>query len=122
MLGDPPVQPPAEPQVPASTGVPTLILPMALVVIALFVWAGFQTIQLIRDRTTLYTLRANLETPFQESTKVRAQLESIARKTAELAAQGNAGAKLIVDELRKRGISINPTQQVPSPPPAAPTK
>ena len=65
-----------------STG-PSLLLPVALVVLASVVWTGFQTIQLVRERETLRTIRANQENPVQEATKLRTQLDSIARGTAE---------------------------------------
>jgi hypothetical protein len=91
-----------------------------MVVLALFVWAGFQTFQLIRERGALRGLRAGQEPTIQEATKVRTQLDSIARRTAELAAQGNASAKMIVEELRKRGVTIDPN--APTVPLAPPTK
>ncbi len=118
MSEEPPAEPQAAPQAPAPAG-PSLMLPVALVVVALFLWTGFQTFYLIRERGALHAARTNLETPYQESVKLRAQIESIARKTAELAAQGNPGAQTIVEELRKRGITIKPTPPAPTPAPAA---
>ncbi len=99
---------------------PSLLIPVALVVLASFVWAGFQTIQLVRERETLRTIRANQENPVQEATKLRTQLDSIARGTAELANQGNPNAKTIITELQKRGITINPNP--PAPATSQPTK
>jgi hypothetical protein len=98
------------------TAGPSLLLPVALVVLASVVWAGFQTIQLVRERETLRTIRANQENPVQEATKLRTQLDSIARGTAELANQGNPNAKTIISELQKRGITVNLNNP---PPPAA---
>ena len=43
----------------------------------------------------------------QQAAKMRAQLDGIARSTAELAAKGNVNAGTIVQELAKRGITIN---------------
>ena len=108
---------PEEPQ-PAQGPAPSLLLPVALALLAFFLWTGFQTIEFVRERGVLKTLRAGQEPTLQEANKVRAQLDSIARKTAELAAQGNAGAKTIVEELRKNGVTINPN----APAPAAPAK
>lgn len=93
-----------------------LAIPVCLVVIAFVLWAGFQTTQLLREHGTLTAIRAAQETPVQEAAKLRAQLDSIARGTQELANQGNANAKTIVAELQKRGITIN------LPAPAEPTK
>jgi hypothetical protein len=103
---------------PFMNGPANLLLPLALVVITLFVWAGFQTFQFVRDRQALRTLRAGQETNIQSATKVRARLDTITRKTAELAAQGNAGAKLIVEELRKTGVTLplSPSAPAPAPP------
>ena len=52
----------------------------------------------------------------ENSKKLRDQLDGLARETQLLANKGNAGARLIVDELKKRGITINPE------PPATPVK
>jgi len=57
------------------------------------------------------SVRANQETTYQQAVKLRAQLDSIAAKTQILADQGNAGAKTIVEELQKRGVTINPNMK-----------
>jgi hypothetical protein len=84
-----------------------LVLSVCLVVVAFFLWTGFQTTQLLREHGTLKAIRASQEAPVQEATKLRTQLDSIARGTQELANQGNSNAKTIVAELQKRGITIN---------------
>lgn len=90
--------------VPAIRG---LVIPVCIVLIAFVVWTGFQTSQLMRERTMLKTILASQEAPVQEAAKLRAQLDSIARGTQELANQGNQNAKTVVAELQKRGITIN---------------
>jgi hypothetical protein len=82
---------------------------VALLTVSLLVWTGFQTFQLVRERGALQRLRAGQEAPMQQGAKVRAQLDSIAKRTLELAQQGNAGAATIVEELAKRGVTINPS-------------
>jgi len=57
------------------------------------------------------------EKSVQDSKKLRDALDTVARETAQLADGGNQNAKLIVDELRKRGVTIN-LNPVPSSPPA----
>ena len=52
----------------------------------------------------------------QNGFKVRTQLDLIAKQMSMLAAQGNLGARVIIDELRKRGVTINPG----APPPTLP--
>ncbi|MBI2989072.1 MAG: hypothetical protein HYY45_20100 [Deltaproteobacteria bacterium] len=81
-------------------------LPLILTVVSLLVWFGFQTVQLVLERGNLILLKGNLEAPMQESQKVRAQLETLITKTADLASQGNVSAKTVVEELEKRGIPI----------------
>jgi hypothetical protein len=89
---------------------------VALLTIALLASAGFQTFQLVRERSVLLRVKAGQEAPLQQAMKVRAQLDSIAKRTLELAQQGNAGAATLLEELAKRGVTINPSA------PAAPTK
>lgn len=86
-------------------------LPLILTVVSLLVWFGFQTVQLVLERSNLSLLKGNLEAAMQESQKVRAQLETLITKTAELANQGNASAKTVVEELEKRGIPIKAATQ-----------
>ena len=70
--------------------------------------------QLLRERDALDTARTNQERLMENSKKLRDQLDGIARETQLLANKGNAGAKLIVDELKKRGITIS-TEPPPAP-------
>ena len=70
--------------------------------------------QLLRERDALDTARSNQERLMENSKKLRDQLDGIARETQLLANKGNAGAKLIVDELKKRGITIS-TEPPPAP-------
>jgi ABC-type transporter Mla subunit MlaD len=86
-------------------------LPLILTIVSLLVWFGFQTVQLVLERSNLSLLKGNLEAAMQESQKVRAQLETLITKTAELASQGNASAKTVVEELEKRGIPIKAAAQ-----------
>jgi ABC-type transporter Mla subunit MlaD len=81
-------------------------LPLILTVVSLLVWFGFQTVQLVLERSDLSQLKGNLEAAMQESQKTRVQLEALVIKTAELASQGNASAKTVVEELERKGIPI----------------
>jgi uncharacterized protein YoxC len=82
-------------------------IPLLLIAIALVIWTGFQTIQLFKERKYLSTVIADQAKTVDQSQKLRAQLDSIAKTTLQLAKQGNPNAKLIVEELRKRGVTIN---------------
>lgn len=86
-------------------------LPLILTIVSVLVWFGFQTAQLVLERGNLSQVKANLETPMRESQRVRAQLEMLLTKTAELANRGNASAKTVVEELEKRGIPIKAAAQ-----------
>jgi len=100
-----------------TSAVPSANLALTLVVLSWCAWTVFQTVQFVRERNHLTQLKANQETPIQEATKVRAQIEAITADTVKLAAEGNAGAQRIVLELQKRGFKLPANAK-----PAAPTK
>ena len=86
-------------------------LTLALVVVSWFAWVVFQTTQLVSERTNLERLKVSQESAFQQSVKTRAEIDSIAADVARLAGQGNSGAQLIVAQLQKRGIRIDPNNK-----------
>jgi hypothetical protein len=90
-------------------------LPMLLLLIAAVVWPVFQCYQLVIEKQGLATVHANQAQPYENAGKLRVSLDNLARETAVLADKGNPGAKLIVGELAKRGVTIN---SAPSPTPA----
>jgi hypothetical protein len=94
-------------------------LPLLLLVVGAVAWPTFQFYQLINEKQALATVFGNQTRQFEESGKLRSSLEGLARETAQLAAKGNPGAKLIVDQLARRGITINPNAQPTTPPKAA---
>ena len=91
-------------------------LPLLLLVIGAVVWPAFQCYQLATEKQTIATIFANQIRQFDDSGKLRNSLDGLARDTALLAAKGNTSAKLIVDELARRGVTIDPSK----PPAAAP--
>jgi hypothetical protein len=82
--------------------------PLLLLAVALVGWFAFQTLQLINERQQLEALRVSQEPQVEAAGKVRASLDTVAVATARLSDAGNANARLLVDELRRRGIVINP--------------
>ncbi len=86
-------------------------LPIGLVVVSLFVLMAFETAQAIHDRGALADLRRSQEPTVQEAIKLRQQLESLAGKTAKLAAEGDEGAKTVVDQMKRQGVNLNPPKQ-----------
>ncbi len=87
--------------------------PLLIVTVATTAWGAFQSYQLVQEQAALKTLAANQETLIQNAVKLRAQLDGIAGDTQRLANAGNANAQTIINELRRRGITINPEAAPP---------
>ena len=88
-------------------------LPFILTLAALIIYFGFQTLQLLGERSNMTVVKSNQEAAIQEAQKVQAQFKNLVDKTSELADQGHAGAKMVMEELLKRGVSSAP-QAMPS--------
>ena len=86
-------------------------LPVILVIVALFVLVLAQTIQAIHDRGTLSELRSGQDQTVQDAINARKQLESLAGKTAVLANDGDEGARAVVDEMKRQGVTLAPPKQ-----------
>ena len=93
---------------------------LTVTIVCLILWFGFQTFQLLRDRGNLGFVKANQESAMQESEKVQVQFKTLLSKIAELANQGHAGAKMVIDELQKRGVGFAP-KETPAEKPASKT-
>jgi uncharacterized protein HemX len=96
----------------ASAGL-SLFLPILLLALAFVAWLAFQAMQQVSERQQLTQTQASLEPQEQAATTLRASLDALAVATAGLAAQGNPNARVIVEELRKRGVTINPAAAAP---------
>ncbi len=83
-------------------------LPLLLLVVAAAAWPAFQCYQLVIEKQALATVSGNQTRQFEDAGKLRTSLDSLARETALLAEKGNPGAKLIIGELARRGVTINP--------------
>lgn len=81
-------------------------LPTLLIALALLAWLVFQGVQLGLEHRQLKLAQASLDAQHDAATKLRSALDALATATAKLAAGGNANARVVVDELRKRGITI----------------
>ncbi len=95
-------------------------VPGLLIALAVLGWSAFQATQLVSERSNLTAAISNQEPQMEQSRKIRAAIESLATRTARLARDGNANATVIVEELRKRGITINPDGPPPAATPPAP--
>ena len=86
----------------------SVFVPALLMAIALVGWLAFQGVQLVFEKQQLGLAQANSEVQEQAAIKLRAALDAVATSTAKLATDGNSNARVIVEELRKRGVTINP--------------
>jgi hypothetical protein len=84
-------------------------LAVTLLTITMVAWFAFQTYHLVRERSVLQAAKAAQEPTIEQAQKLRAQLDVISKKTLELAQQGNTNAAFIVEELARRGVTINPS-------------
>lgn len=116
----------AEPASAAAASLPhlapaprTAFLPLLLGLLALTAWLGHQAWLLDQDRQQLQAAQAGLQPTVEKAGGLRQSLDRLAADTQRLADAGNGNARVLVDELRKRGITINPGTAA-TPNPAAP--
>jgi hypothetical protein len=106
--------------VDSKSGGPSLALPVALLAIGFLTAIGFQTVQLMRDRSNLANVYAGQQNAVEQTLRLRNSVDSFAGETASLAQQGDAPAKQVVDTLRSQNITIRPPAAAPANPgPAA---
>lgn len=84
-------------------------LPCVLLATAFVVWLAFQTWNLVGERSQLSLAYASQELPTDQARKLRAALDTLAVTTQRLAGEGSVSARTVVDELARRGVTINPT-------------
>ena len=96
-------------------------VPILLMVIAALLWSVFQWRQLSIEQENLQRTGAAQQQQVEQAKKLRVQLDSISSGMQKLADSGNATAKIVVEELRKRGVTINPNvaTAAPAAPPSA---
>jgi hypothetical protein len=82
-------------------------LPIVLVVASLFVLMSFETGYAIHDRDSLAEQHRLQEPVVQEAIKLRQKVETLAGKTAQLAADGDEGAKAVVEQMKRQGIALS---------------
>jgi hypothetical protein len=81
-------------------------LPTLLMVLSLLSWFVFQGVQLGLEQRQLRLAHASLDSQHEAATKLRSALNALATATAKLASDGNANSRVVVEELRKRGVTI----------------
>jgi hypothetical protein len=92
----------------------TLGATVVLVAIALFLMVAFQTLQLLAERKNLADLVRAQEQTIQEAVKLRQRFNAVAGATASLAEQGDAGARAIIESMRRQGITVKPPEEKPA--------
>ena len=98
-------------------------LPLIITLSSLVIWFGFQAFQQFRERSNLNFMKANQETALQESQKVQTQFQSILTKLSELANKGHAGARMVMEQLQRQGLSAgSESRPQPTPSDIKPTK
>jgi hypothetical protein len=86
-------------------------LPTALVTASFFVLIAFETGYAIHDREALAEQKRLQEPTVQEGLKLRQLLEALAGKTAQLAGEGDEGAKVVIDQMKRQGVVLSPPKQ-----------
>src|ERR1700757_4870443 len=86
-------------------------LPVVIVAVSFFVLISFETGYAIHDRDGLAEQQRLQEPTVQEAIKLRQKLEGLAGKTAQLAADGDEGAKAVVDQMKRQGIALSAPKQ-----------
>ena len=112
----------AMPEASAPREKPASNIPFMITLIALFIYFAFQSLSLFSERANLGMVKANQEAALQESQKIQSQFKLLVTKTSELAGQGHAGAKMIMDGLQKQGVGFAPESAAPPMPPTPETK
>ena len=92
---------------------PVSNLPFIITLVALTIYFVFQTLQLATERSNLGMVKANQDAAIQEAQKVQTQFKTLVSKTGVLAAQGHAGARMVMEELQKRGLGAAPEAPKP---------
>jgi hypothetical protein len=85
--------------------------PLILLVMSFFVLMAFETGQAIHDHGALAGVIQAQDQTMLQAAKVRQQLQTLAGKTAALAAGGDAGAKSVVAELKQQGVTLSATKK-----------
>lgn len=91
-------------------------VPLLLLALGFLGLTVIQTTQLLNDRRALDEVASQQATPLAAAHKIRVATDSLVSKMQVLADKGNPNARLVVAELKQKGITINPNAVTPSPP------
>lgn len=105
-----PAEPPGKAAAaPATNAAPvrSAFVPLLLGLTALVAVLGHQAWQLDQDRRQLQAAHDGTAPRIEAANQLRRSLDLLAADTQRLADGGNAPARVLVEELRRRGITIN---------------
>ena len=88
-------------------------VPLLILLLTTVAWSSFQLLQLATEAQNLEVTKGSQDTSLQQAQRVRQALDTLATETRKLAEGGNANAKLVLEELRKRGVTIGPAVPLP---------
>jgi len=98
-------------------------VPFIITLVALLLYFGFQTLQLIVERGNLGVMKSSQDVALQEAQKVQEQFKTLLTKTNQLAEQGHAGARMVMEGLQRQGLGAPPPEsKAPSKAETKPTK
>ncbi len=78
---------------------------LGVTILGLLVFLIYQSVD---ERSALLTTKAAQEQPLRQTEQVKTQLKGLASSTAQLANQGHAGAKQIVEAMEREGVTLKP--------------
>ena len=97
----------------------TAFVPVLLCALALLLALGWQTYLLATERDSLQAAHFGQQQTVDNAGKLRTSLEALAADTQRVADAGNPSARVLIEELRKRGITINSAAGTTAPAAAA---
>lgn len=95
---------------PVERAAHSAFAPVMLSALALTGWLASQVYWLTEERIALRNGLIAQQQTVDNAGKLRNSLDGLAADTQRLADAGNASAALLVTELRKRGVTINPSK------------
>lgn len=105
---------------PAAAAGHSAFVPLLIALLALLAWFVASALEVRNQGEALKAAHAAQQQTVDNAAKLRGSLDALAADTQRLANAGNPNAALLVDELRKRGVTINvPAAGAAAPAPAA---
>jgi len=79
---------------------------LVLIVVTVLLTMIFRTIELAQERQSLAQLHEVQENAVREAARLRRQFDALSAGVTQLAADGDAGAKAVVEEMRREGVTL----------------